>query len=145
MEITIKEGDCLTEMPKLSESSIDAIVSDPPYGLSFMGRTWDHGVPGSPFWVEALRVLKPGAHMLAFGGTRTYHRLTVAIEEAGFEIRDCLGWIRDPRLSRLDLWLRVSKVARHKQGDRQGGGERAGKNPPDPARRQANRTKGGRV
>jgi tRNA G10 N-methylase Trm11 len=60
----------------LDDASVDAIVCDPPYGLSFMGKDWDHGVPGVPFWQEALRVLKPGGHLLAFGGTRTFHRLT---------------------------------------------------------------------
>jgi hypothetical protein len=68
-------------------------VSDPPYGLSFMGKGWDHGVPGVEFWTEALRVAKPGAHLLAFGGTRTYHRLACAIEDAGWEIRDCVMWV----------------------------------------------------
>jgi DNA modification methylase len=68
-------------------------VSDPPYGLSFMGKGWDHGVPGVEFWTEAARVAKPGAHLLAFGGTRTYHRLTCAIEDAGWEIRDCVMWV----------------------------------------------------
>jgi hypothetical protein len=80
-------------MPTLDADSIDAIVSDPPYGLSFMGKAWDHGVPGEAFWREALRVAKPGAHLLAFGGTRTYHRLAVAIEDAGWEVRDCLSWL----------------------------------------------------
>jgi site-specific DNA-methyltransferase (adenine-specific) len=77
----------------MDAESIDAIVSDPPYGLSFMGKGWDHGVPGQDFWIEALRVAKPGAHLLAFGGTRTFHRLAVAIEDAGWEIRDCLMWV----------------------------------------------------
>lgn len=86
-------GDCLIEMPKLAENSVDAIVTDPPYGLSFMGKNWDHGVPGVPFWVEALRVAKPGAMLLAFGGTRTFHRLAVAIEDAGWEIRDTIMWV----------------------------------------------------
>jgi site-specific DNA-methyltransferase (adenine-specific) len=80
-------------MATLSAESVDAIVCDPPYGLSFMGKGWDHGVPGVDFWVEALRVLKPGGHLIAFGGTRTYHRLAVAIEDAGFEVRDCLMWL----------------------------------------------------
>jgi transcriptional regulator with XRE-family HTH domain len=77
----------------LDAESVDAIVCDPPYGLSFMGKDWDHGVPGEAFWREALRVAKPGAHLVAFGGTRTYHRLAVAIEDAGWEIRDCLSWL----------------------------------------------------
>lgn len=80
-------------MAELQPASVHAIVTDPPYGLGFMGKSWDHGVPGPPFWVEALRVLKPGGHLLAFGGTRTFHRLTCAIEDAGFEIRDCLMWL----------------------------------------------------
>jgi transcriptional regulator with XRE-family HTH domain len=77
----------------LDAESVDAIVCDPPYGLSFMGKDWDHGVPGEAFWREALRVAKPGAHLVAFGGTRTYHRLTCAIEDAGWEIRDCLSYL----------------------------------------------------
>jgi len=85
--------DCLQVLPFFEENSIDACVTDPPYGLKFMGREWDHGVPGTVFWQEVLRVLKPGAHLLAFGGTRTHHRLMCAIEDAGFEIRDCLGWL----------------------------------------------------
>ena len=86
-------GDCRDSMRAMDAESIDAIVSDPPYGLSFMGKGWDHGVPGEDFWIEALRVAKPGAHLLAFGGTRTFHRLVVAIEDAGWEIRDCLMWV----------------------------------------------------
>ena len=86
-------GDCLEVMPTLEENSIDSIVTDPPYGLSFMGSEWDYGVPGVAFWKEALRVAKPGAHLLAFGGTRTHHRLAVAIEDAGWEIRDTIGWM----------------------------------------------------
>lgn len=85
-------GDCLDILPTLEASSIDSICTDPPYGYNFMGKNWDHGVPGVPFWEAALRVAKPGAHLLAFGGTRTFHRLTVAIEDAGWEIRDVLSW-----------------------------------------------------
>jgi site-specific DNA-methyltransferase (adenine-specific) len=93
MAWTIHHGDCREVMAKLDAESVDAIVSDPPYGLSFMGKGWDHGVPGVEFWAEALRVAKPGAHLLAFGGTRTYHRLACAIEDAGWEIRDCVMWV----------------------------------------------------
>lgn len=93
MDITLFHGDCLDILPTLSADSIDSVVCDPPYGLSFMGKDWDHGVPGVPFWEAALRVAKPGAYLLAFGGTRTFHRLTVAIEDAGWEIRDCLSWL----------------------------------------------------
>jgi DNA modification methylase len=89
----LHHGDCLEIMATLDANSIDAIVTDPPYGLSFMGKGWDHGVPGVEFWTEALRIARPGAHLLAFGGTRTYHRLAVAIEDAGWEIRDCVMWV----------------------------------------------------
>ena len=86
-------GDCLEVMKTLDAASIDAIVTDPPYGISFMGKDWDSGVPGVAFWREALRVAKPGCHILAAGGSRTYHRLAVAIEDAGWEIRDCVLWL----------------------------------------------------
>ena len=91
--ITVVHGNCLDVMKEMEAESVDSIVTDPPYGLSFMGKEWDHGVPGVPFWVEALRIAKPGAFLLAFGGTRTFHRLTVAIEDAGWEIRDCVMWV----------------------------------------------------
>jgi site-specific DNA-methyltransferase (adenine-specific) len=84
-------GDALEQLRLLSENSVDAVVTDPPYGLSFMGKDWDHGIPGEAFWCEALRVAKPGAHLLAFGGTRTFHRLACAIEDAGWEMRDSVG------------------------------------------------------
>ena len=93
MTVRVIHGDCLVEMAKMDANSIDAICCDPPYGLEFMGKEWDHGVPGVPFWDAALAVAKPGAHLLAFGGTRTFHRLTCAIEDAGWEIRDCLMWL----------------------------------------------------
>lgn len=89
---TIHNECCLAGMTKLAENSIDSFVTDPPYGLSFMGKGWDHGIPGMEFWQAALRIAKPGAYLLAFGGTRTYHRLACAIEDAGWEIRDCLAW-----------------------------------------------------
>ena len=89
----VLNADCLEAMKKLPDNFIDAVVTDPPYGLSFMGKDWDHGVPGVAFWKEALRITKPGGHIVAFGGSRTYHRLTCAIEDAGWEIRDCLGWL----------------------------------------------------
>ncbi len=89
----IHHGDCLLVMPTLPAASVDSIVTDPPYGLDFMGKNWDRGVPGEAFWREALRVAKPGAFLLAFGGTRTFHRLAVAIEDAGWEIRDTLMWV----------------------------------------------------
>jgi DNA modification methylase len=87
-------GDCLVRMRALPAESIDAVVCDPPYELGFMGKSWDSaGIAFDPAtWREALRVLKPGGYLLAFGGTRTYHRIAVAIEDAGFEIRDSLIW-----------------------------------------------------
>jgi site-specific DNA-methyltransferase (adenine-specific) len=93
MSWNIYHGDCREVMATLHAESVDAIVCDPPYGLSFMGKGWDHGVPGVEFWGAALRAAKPGAHLLAFGGTRTYHRLACAIEDAGWEIRDCVMWV----------------------------------------------------
>ena len=92
-DYTLLVGDCREVMAGMDAESVDAVVADPPYGLGFMGRDWDHGVPGEPFWREALRVAKPGAHLLAFGGTRTFHRLAVAIEDAGWEIRDTVMWV----------------------------------------------------
>jgi len=89
----IYEGDCLEILPTLAADSVDSVVTDPPYGLTFMGKDWDRGVPGEHFWKEILRVAKPGAHLLAFGGTRTYHRLVCAIEDAGWEIRDTIMWV----------------------------------------------------
>ena len=111
---SIHHGDCLTVMSGMEPDSIDAIVTDPPYGLSFMGREWDHGVPGEAFWREALRVAKPGAHLVAFGGTRTYHRLAVAIEDAGWEVRDCLGWLYG---SGFPKSLDVSKAIDKERGE----------------------------
>jgi DNA modification methylase len=86
-------GDCLKEMKTLEDNSVDSIVTDPPYGLKFMGKKWDYDVPSKEIWIEALRVLKPGGHLLSFGGSRTYHRMAVAIEDAGFEIRDQIMWV----------------------------------------------------
>lgn len=98
-------GDCLEKLQELSDNSIDSVVTDPPYGLSaaknsknktkggFMGKLWDYDVPSVEIWREVLRVLKPGGHLLSFGGTRTYHRMVVNIEDAGFEIRDMILWV----------------------------------------------------
>lgn len=86
-------GDCRETMAAMPAESVDAIVTDPPYGLGFMGKDWDVGVPGVEFWRGALRVAKPGAHLLAFGGSRTWHRMAVAIEDAGWEIRDSIQWL----------------------------------------------------
>jgi DNA modification methylase len=86
-------GDCLEVMRTMPDASVDAVVTDPPYGLSFMGKKWDYDVPSVEIWAECLRVLKPGGHLLAFAGTRTQHRMAVRIEDAGFEIRDMIAWV----------------------------------------------------
>jgi hypothetical protein len=86
-------GDAMEMLAPIEPASISVCVTDPPYGLKFMGRAWDRGVPGVPYWQAVHCVLKPGAWLLAFGGTRTHHRLMCAIEDAGFEIRDCLMWL----------------------------------------------------
>jgi len=90
--IELLHGDCLERMRELPDCSVDACVTDPPYGLSFMGKKWDYDVPTVDVWAEVLRVLKPGGHLLAFAGTRTQHRMAVRIEDAGFEIRDMIAW-----------------------------------------------------
>ena len=89
----IRTGDCLDVLRGMADSSVDSIVTDPPYGLSFMGKKWDYDVPDVAVWAECLRVLKPGGHLLAFAGTRTQHRMAVRIEDAGFEIRDMIAWV----------------------------------------------------
>jgi len=86
-------GNCLEKMKDLEENSVDSIVTDPPYGISFMGKKWDYEVPSVELWEEAMRVLKPGGHLLSFAGSRTYHRMAVNIEDAGFEIRDQIMWV----------------------------------------------------
>jgi site-specific DNA-methyltransferase (adenine-specific) len=91
--VTLYHGDCLDVMRLLPDASIDAIVTDPPYGLGFMGKAWDDLPPGVEWAEECLRILKPGGHMLAFGGSRTWHRLAAAVEDAGFEIRDSIAWL----------------------------------------------------
>ena len=93
--VIIYQGDCREEMAKIPDNSVDAIVTDPPYELGFMNKSWDStGIANNvEVWKECLRVLKPGGHLLSFGGTRTQHRMVSAIEDAGFEIRDQLQWI----------------------------------------------------
>ena len=86
-------GDNLETLRTLPDACVDACVTDPPYGLAFMGKRWDYDVPGVELWSEVLRVLKPGGHLLAFAGTRTQHRMATAIEDAGFEIRDMIAWV----------------------------------------------------
>lgn len=94
MTVDLYLGECIQVMRTMEENSIDAIVCDPPYGIGFMEKGWDVAVPGEDWARECLRVLKPGGHLIAFAATRTVHRLTVAIEDAGFEIRDQIGWLQ---------------------------------------------------
>lgn len=94
-DLTLYHGDSREVLPSFSEGSVDSVVTDPPYELGFMGKSWDkQGVAFDPaMWTSVLRVLKPGGYLLCFGGTRTYHRLACAVEESGFELRDCLMWL----------------------------------------------------
>ena len=89
----IIQGDCIETLKELDDNSIDSIVTDPPYGISFMGKKWDYQIPSVDIWTECLRVLKPGGHALIACGTRTQHRMAVNIEDAGFEIRDIVAWV----------------------------------------------------
>ena len=91
--LELHHGDCLDVLARMDSASVGAIVTDPPYGLSFMGKRWDYDVPSVAIWEQCLRVLKPGGHLLAFAGTRTQHRMAVNIEDAGFEIRDMIAWV----------------------------------------------------
>jgi DNA modification methylase len=112
MTYEVHTADCLDHMRTMADNAVDAVVTDPPYGLTFMGKDWDKGVPGEVFWREALRVSKPGAHLLAFGGTRTFHRLTCAIEDAGWEIRDCIMWVHSQGFPKsLDVSKAIDKAA----------------------------------
>lgn len=106
MSYELHLGDCLEAMRAMADNSVDSIVTDPPYGLSFMGKRWDYDVPSVEIWSECLRVLKPGGHLLAFAGTRTQHRMAVRIEDAGFEIRDMIAWVYGSGFpkSRNGLW-----------------------------------------
>ena len=154
--VTLWHGDCIAVMRQLPDASVDAVVTDPPYGLEFMGKEWDapwkvsgdvlsdpasvggfqDGAGGNPYsrsrirygrdgnamlgfqeWftqvaTEALRVLKPGGHLLAFGGTRTWHRLAVAIEDAGFEVRDSIAWMYGSGFPKsLNVSIAIDKAA----------------------------------
>lgn len=93
MENKIILGDCLEVLRGLPDNSVDSVVTDPPYGLAFMGKKWDYNVPSVEIWQEVLRVLKPGGHALVACGTRTQHRMAVNLEDAGFEIRDIVAWV----------------------------------------------------
>ena len=121
-DVVLYLGDCIEVMAEMDAESVDAVVTDPPYGLEFMGKAWDrYAPPQFAAWCEtwareAARVLKPGGHLLAFGGPRTYHRLTVGIEDAGFEIRDSIAaWLYG---SGFPKSLDVSKAIDRKRDDR---------------------------
>jgi len=91
--VSLLLGECLEKMKEMESNSVDSIVTDPPYGISFMNKKWDYDIPSVEIWEECFRVLKPGGHLLSFGGSRTFHRIAVNIEDAGFELRDTLMWI----------------------------------------------------
>lgn len=117
----LRLGSNLDVLPTLADNSVDAIVTDPPYELGFMGKSWDS--TGIAFnldvWRECLRVLKPGGHLLAFSGSRTYHRMAVAIEDAGFQIRDQIMWIYGSGFPKsLDVSKAIDNQAGSKRADR---------------------------
>jgi hypothetical protein len=128
-------------MRLMADNSIDSIVTDPPYGLGFMGKEWDSLPPGLPWAAECLRVLKPGGHLLAFGGSRTWHRLAVAVEDAGFEMRDSIAWLYGSGFPKsLDVSKAIDKAAGAMRevtgripGARNGNGNNVGFGPFTPA------------
>ena len=107
----LKHAESKEELESLEENSISSIVTDPPYELGFMGKSWDStGIANDvEFWKECLRVLKPGGHLLAFSGTRTYHRMASAIEDAGFEVRDMIEWVYGSGMSKGNVWNKGKK------------------------------------
>jgi site-specific DNA-methyltransferase (adenine-specific) len=117
MNYKLHLGDCLDVLATLPDNSVDSIVTDPPYGLSFMGKKWDYDVPSVAIWEQCLRVLKPGGHLLAFAGTRTQHRMACRIEDAGFEIRDIIAWVYGSGFPKsLDVSKAIDKSNGHWRG-----------------------------
>ena len=107
----IINADSLTALKEMPENSIDSVVTDPPYGLSFMGKKWDYDVPSVELWKEVFRVLKHGGFLLSFAGTRTYHRMAVNIEDAGFEIRDMISWLYGSGFPKsLNIGKQIDKI-----------------------------------
>jgi len=114
MTYSILQGDCLAVLKTLPDNSVDSVVTDPPYGISFMNKKWDHDVPSIDVWKECLRVLKPGGHMLVACGTRTQHRMVAPIEDAGFEIRDVITWLYGSGFPKsLNISKAIDKEAGH--------------------------------
>jgi len=110
--VQLYAGDCLDVMRDIPDNSVDAILTDPPYGLRFMCKKWDYDVPSVEVWTEALRILKPGGHLLCFAGTRTQHRMACNIEDAGFVIRDMIAWVYGSGFPKsLDISKAIDKAA----------------------------------
>lgn len=110
--VSVIHADCLDALAAMPAASVHAIVTDPPYDLGFMGKAWDDLPPGEAWARECLRVLKPGGHLLAFGGTRTWHRLACAVEDAGFEMRDSIAWLYGSGFPKsLDVSKAIDKAA----------------------------------
>lgn len=127
MEFSLYQGDSLDILKGMPDNSVDSIVTDPPYGLSFMGKKWDYDVPSVEIFEQCLRVLKPGGHLLAFAGTRTQHRMAVNIEDAGFEIRDMIAWVYGTGFPKsMNVGKAIDKAAGAKggRGPLKRGGER---------------------
>ena len=114
----ILNGNNLDLLKTLPDNSVDSVVTDPPYGLSFMNKKWDYDVPSVEFWKEAYRVLKHGGHVLSFGGTRTYHRMVVNMEDAGFEIRDQIMWLYGSGFPKsLNIGKAIDKIQGNERED----------------------------
>ena len=112
MTYELIHGNSLDVLKDMIDNSVDSIVTDPPYGIAFMGKKWDYDVPTVELWEECFRVLKPGGHLLSFAGTRTQHRMAVNIEDAGFEIRDMIAWVYGSGFPKsLDVSKAIDKAA----------------------------------
>lgn len=111
VDTLLLNGDCLNVLKELEDNSVDCVITDPPYGLSFMGKKWDYDVPNIEVWKECLRVIKSGGHLLSFAGTRTYHKICSGIEDAGFEIRDMISWLYGSGFPKsLNIGKQIDKI-----------------------------------